>query len=238
MQAKNANSLQIQSLTAQESAVILELESLSKTLVWYTPSQIERGDNLRSEEDKGIRPWSIPHSTGEFLYNLVQEKNAKIIVELGTSIGYSTLWLGLALRKIESKQNGGVEIFTVEKNPEKIEIAKKYFAKSEIKSLVKLYEEEIDSALPKIISAMQAIQSGAENVLQKHADIIFFDADRSNYAKYLETLSPIIGPSTLLIVDNAIDMRKRLEPFKKHLDSNGWKTELVTVGDGLWLCQK
>lgn len=225
-------------LTSLETSILSELEGLSETLVWYTPSQIDKGEHSRMEQDKGIRAWSVSPATGQFLYDLVQKKNAKCIIELGTSVGYSTLWLGLSMKKFAGeKENAGGEItprlFTIEKNEQKTEIATKYFQKSGIDSIVKLYEGQILEKIPEIISAIEM-----EKSYNKKADIIFFDADRSKYSAYLDALSPAIGNDTILVIDNAIDMKDRLEPFRKHLEGAGWKIELVDVGDGLWLCQK
>ena len=43
--------------------------------------------------------WNISRVTGEFLYNLILSANCKNVVEVGTSNGYSGLWLGKALKK-------------------------------------------------------------------------------------------------------------------------------------------
>ena len=225
-------------LTDLDIGLLSELERLSETLVWYTPSQIDKGEHSRMEQDKGIRAWSVSPATGQFLYDLVQKKNAKCVIELGTSVGYSTLWLGLSMKKnTGKKENTGDEItprlFTIEKNEQKTEIAKRYFLKSGIDSIVKLYDGQILEKIPEIISALEMEKTG-----DKKADVIFFDADRSKYSAYLDALSPTIGNDTILVIDNAIDMKDRLEPFRKHLEEAGWKIELVNVGDGLWLCQK
>ncbi len=202
-----------------EKEILKELEGFSKTLVWYSPSQIEIGQHL-SDPDQiyGDRPWPVSPQTGEFLYNFILGNKINNVIELGTGIGYSGVWMGLAL-----KQTGG-KLFTIEKRDYKYKIAKEYFGKVKIDA--KIFEEEIETALPKIIT------------LIKDVDLLFFDANRAKFIQYLETLSPIINSKTFLVVDNTSDMKERLKTFKEYLIKNQWKIEELTTGDGLWICRK
>ncbi|MEI8062298.1 MAG: class I SAM-dependent methyltransferase [bacterium] len=208
-----------------EKVILEELENLAKTLVWYSPSQIEIGQHLSDDGSYGDRPWSVSKETGKFLYDFIIKNKLSTVVELGTSIGYSGTWIGLALKKLNTS---GSKLYTVDKKEMKTEIAQKFFIKAGIKDYIESYNDDISTALPKIISSFQ---SGG-------ADLIFFDANRSKYTEYLETLSPIISHQTILLVDNAIDMRERLESFHQTLLKGGWKIETLTIGDGLWLCKK
>ncbi len=195
--------------------ILEELEKLSKTLVWYSPSQIEIGQHLEDKDGiYGDRPWPVSPETGKFLHDFI----LKNVVELGTGIGYSGVWMGLALKK-----EGG-KLFTIEKRKYKSDIAKEYFKKANLD--VKVFEEEIETALPKIVSEL------------KSADLLFFDANRSKFIQYLEVIIPIITSETFLIVDNTTDMKERLKTFKEYLINNGWKIEELTTGDGLWICTK
>jgi predicted O-methyltransferase YrrM len=199
--------------------ILKELEGISKTLVWYSPSQIEIGQHLSDPDGiYGDRPWPVSPETGEFLYNFILKNYIKNVVELGTGIGYSGVWMGLALKKQSGK------LFTIEKRDYKFNIAKDYFKKADINA--KIFEEEIETALPKIVKELQT------------ADLLFFDANRSKFIQYLKALSPIITEKTFLIVDNTTDMKERLETFKEYLQKAGWKIEELETGDGLWICTK
>ena len=65
------------------------------------------------------RSWSVPRSTGEFLNAMVGFMGAVNVLEIGTSNGYSGIWLAEAL----SRNNG--RLFTVESNEERFDVAKK-----------------------------------------------------------------------------------------------------------------
>ena len=207
-------------LTMEEQKHLLnEMLETSKNLVWYSPSQVEIGQHLTDKDGVyGDRPWPVSPETGEFLYNFILEKNIKSVVELGTGIGYSGVWMGLALKKI------GGKIFTIEKPAYKCKLAKDYFKRAEIN--IKIFEEEIETALPKIVGEI------------KNVDLLFFDANRSKFIQYLEMLSSVITKKTYLIVDNTTDMKERLETFKQHLFNSGWKIKELETGDGLWICTK
>lgn len=199
--------------------ILEELEKLSKTLVWYSPSQIEIGQHLSDPEGiYGDRPWPISPETGEFLYNFIIKNKIKNVIELGTGIGYSGVWMGLALKQV------GGKLFTIEKRDYKSKIAKVYFEKANIN--YKIFEEEIETALPKLAKEVERL------------DLLFFDANRAKFIEYLETLLPIISTKTFLIVDNTTDMKERLQNFKEYLINNGWKIEVLATGDGLWICRK
>lgn len=199
--------------------ILEELEKLSKTLVWYSPSQIEIGQHLSDPEGiYGDRPWPISPETGEFLYNFIIQNKIKNVIELGTGIGYSGVWMGLALKQV------GGKLFTIEKRDYKSKIAKVYFEKANIN--YKIFEEEIETALPKLAKEVERL------------DLLFFDANRAKFIEYLETLLPIISTKTFLIVDNTTDMKERLQNFKEYLINNGWKIEVLATGDGLWICRK
>lgn len=205
---------------SKQLSLLTELETLSKTLVWYSPSQIEIGQHLNDPGTYGDRPWSISPETGKFLYDFILKNKIKSIVELGTGIGYSGIWMGLALREMDGK------LFTIEKRGEKVKIAKTYFEKANVQEIITIYNEEIITAIPKIIQDASTV------------DLLFFDANRSKFSEYLEALFPIINQKTYLIVDNTIDMKERLETFKQVLENSSWKIEEHMIGDGLWICQK
>ncbi len=238
----------VKSLTQREVLLLQELESLSKGLVWYTPLQIERGDDVADVDGKkGERPWIISRETGEFLYNFVIQNKIQKILELGTSVGYSGLWMGLALQylqkypqKSEPSEMSSVGLTTIDHSLVKLPIARDFFKKAGLENIVQIHQGEIASVLPEIVNSTSSINytTGRDGKNDKKFDLLFFDADRSNYAKYLEILMPVIDENTYLIVDNAIDMKKRLKTFVEKLKNEGWEVKTEKIGDGLLICRK
>src|SRR5262245_25038890 len=89
-----------------------KVQELGKTASW--PIQ-EGADKNKGHlgllpEDESIGAWQIPPTTAQLLRFLVLSKNAKTILELGTSIGYSTMWLALGVKETGGHVYG-TEIF-------------------------------------------------------------------------------------------------------------------------------
>ncbi|MBU4223966.1 class I SAM-dependent methyltransferase, partial [Patescibacteria group bacterium] len=135
------------------------------------------------EDDREVAFWSIPRSTGEFLEFMAKFTKSKIILELGCSVGYSTLFLAKA-----AKENKG-HVFTTEILDKKIDMAKKNFSESGLSNVITLLEKEIIDVLKKW------------NKNEK-IDLVFVDADKENYSLYLKYLIPLLSKRGLIMVDN------------------------------------
>lgn len=127
---------------------------------------------------------------GRFLKMMVQVSGAKRILEVGMFTGYSALSLA------EGLPDGG-ELMTCEIDPEVIEIAKRYFARSP-------HGKKI-SVLPG-----PALDSIAK--LKGPFDLAFIDADKENYLNYYEAILPLLKQGGVLLVDNVLWSGKVLNP--------------------------
>jgi predicted O-methyltransferase YrrM len=196
---------------------LANVEEQAKTLVWWSPDQLARGENLINNPTKGQRAWSIPRETGEFLHTLISDRKPLVILELGTSIGYSTLWLAHA-----AAQYGG-HVHTIERQGHKFEIAQDNIKNAELTSSVSFYRGEIIDIL-----------KGFEKVFEKdYVGMVFMDADRGHYHEYFPLLKPHLKADALIIADNALNMNKRMQPFLDLLENEGWHYEIKDLDNGL-----
>lgn len=140
------------------------------------------------EDGKEVAFWSVPRSTGKILEFMTKFTKSKTILELGCSVGYSTLFLAKAI-----KENNG-HIFTTEILGKKIELAKKNFSESGLSDFITLLEENI----------VNVLKNWNKN---KKLDLVFMDADKENYSLYLDYLIPLLNEKGLIIVDNAGKVR-------------------------------
>ncbi len=124
-------------------------------------------------------PWYLNITTreGRVLRQLTEAVGAKRVVEIGTSSGYSTLWLALAARA-----NGG-KVFTHEIDPEKIKIATANFKKAGLDDVITIIEGD----------AHETIKQHKEPI-----DVLFLDAEKKGYLDYLEQLLPLVRPGGLI----------------------------------------
>jgi predicted O-methyltransferase YrrM len=120
---------------------------------------------------------------------LIQPKR---ILELGTFTGYSTISLA------EGLTEDGL-IFTIENNPEQEDIIKKYIQKAELNKKVNLL----------IGNALELIPT-----LNETWDLIFIDADKTNYLTYYNLLLPFLSDRGMMLVDNVLWSGKVIEEIK------------------------
>ncbi len=174
-------------------------------------------ENDLIETDKNKKFLNITRDTGQFLKLIIKATRAKRILEVGTSNGYSTLWLASGI-----EQNG--HIYTIEKCLAKCQQAKDNFKKSGL------------------IDKITLLQGSAQEIISEKLepfDLIFLDADRSNYMLMVEDILGILNIGGLIICDNAISHQEELNSFMNYFNSNSqFLTSLVPVGKGEFLVCK
>ena len=168
---------------------------------------------------------------GRFLSLLSKIIQPKTILEVGTFTGYGTLCLA------EGLQKDGL-LHTIDTNEELIDFQKKYFNRSDYKNQIKCH-----------LGAAKCVISK----LDLSYDLIFLDADKSNYLNYFNLLIPKLNPKGILIADNVLWSGKVLEETTsiKDMDTPALKefneyvkndqrveTLLLPLRDGLTICRK
>lgn len=203
------------------AGVMNELLSLCNSENWSYQHQTDFLQNEKvdvSSEEK-VLAWNISPETGKYLFDLVVKREPARILELGTSTGYSTLWLGAAA------QSYGGTIDTVDYYDRKIEIAKKYIQKAELENIVNIHHTRIATFL--------------ESAKSEEYSFVFLDADKNNYHNYLPELLRITKKGSMLVVDNAVNYQDRMIKFLELCESNQYlKTDLLEIGTGLFLVIK
>ena len=126
---------------------------------------------------------------------LIRPKN---ILEIGTYTGYSTLCFTEGLSK-EGK------IITIDKNEELETLQNKYFEKSGYRSQIQQMVGDATKIIP---------------TLCQQFDLVFIDADKSNYINYFHLIIDKIKPGGIILSDNVLWSGKVVEPLNpKDLDT-------------------
>jgi predicted O-methyltransferase YrrM len=176
-------------------------------------------DNDGSTSERPRKMLNITRDTGEFLAVLVRATLARRVLEIGTSNGYSTLWLANAARAI------GGSVTTVEKSPYKIGLATTNFARSGLASHISQVRDDAGSVL-------DHSPDGA-------FDMIFLDSERPEYPGWWPNLRRVLRPGGLLVVDNATSHPVEIVPFIALVKADAkFVTSLVPVGNGEFLAIK
>jgi len=157
-------------------------------------------DNDARETARPKRMLNITRDTGRLLWILVNATRATRVLEVGTSNGFSTIWLADAARTT------GGRVTTLELNPDKIALARANLADAGLAGLVDIREGKAADTL--------ATLSGP-------FDLVFLDADRPSYLTYLELVVPKLRAGGLLVADNvtshASELGDYLARVKSHL---------------------
>jgi len=162
---------------------------------------------------------NITRDTGEFLSVLVQATSAQRVLEIGTSNGYSTLWLARAARAI------GGAVTTVEIADYKVSLARQNFSRSGLAASITLVQDDAGRMLKRAGDAS--------------FDLVFLDAERPEYPGWWLHLKRVLRPGGLLVVDNATSHPEQMAPFVALVKADAdFTTSLVPVGNGEFLAVK
>lgn len=166
--------------------------------------------------------WNIPREVGQLLYFLARARGARKILEIGTSNGYSGIWLAEAARA-----NGGV-LTTVESHAGRFEKAKVNFAEAGVSAQVK----QILGHAPEVFSSVQEIVEGG-------FELVFMDATKAQHVEYLKALLPLTGPKALIVADNVLSHADKMQSFVETINQMSEMTgEVLKIGDGVLVAYK
>jgi len=160
---------------------------------------------------------AIGRNTGIFYNILLKSKDAKKILEIGMSAGYSTIWFAEAI----SKKTGG-KIITIDQDKKKIERAKKNFEDAGLSDLIDIRHGDALEVLLDIKNESNSSES---------FDFVFIDADKERYIQYFDAILPLVKPGGLIGADNILfpeRFQKFTSLYVKHVRNNP-KISSVTI---------
>lgn len=164
---------------------------------------------------------------GTLLQMLVASLEARRVLEIGMFTGFSALMMAAAL-----PDDGCV--VTCDINPEAIEIARSFFARSPDGHKIEV---------------RQGVALDTIKTLAGPFDLVFIDADKPNYINYYEAVLPLLAPSGMIAVDNVLQRGEILRPkeerevataaFNEHVRLDPRVVSVVlTVRDGVMLIRR
>jgi predicted O-methyltransferase YrrM len=168
-------------------------------------------DARETEDSRKMR--NLDPTTARLAHIFAWSSSAKFILEIGTSNGYSTIWLASAAAK-----NGG-RVVSIDQSADKHAMARENLRRA---SLL----ESVELLLGKAGTMVQELTGPF--------DLVFFDADRINSAENLQVLLPKLTPSVLLLADNALSHPGEIAPYLAAVEKlGGFEHVVVPVGNGL-----
>jgi len=144
---------------------------------------------------------------------LARSSGAKFVLEIGTSNGYSTIWLASAVAK-----NGG-RVVTIDQSAEKQSLARENLRRAGLLDSVELLLGKAGTMVRELVGPF---------------DVVFFDADRVSAPESLAFLMPKLTPSALLLADNALSHPEEIAGYLAAVEKlKEFEHVVVPVGKGL-----
>jgi predicted O-methyltransferase YrrM len=166
--------------------------------------------------DRLARWRNVEPETAAMLAVLVRATKARAILEIGTSNGYSTIWL------TDAAQATGAALTSLDIEPSRTALARENLARAGLDGAADLRTEDAAAVL-------RAAPDGA-------FDLVFLDAERDAYVAYWPDLVRVLAPGGLLAVDNVVSHADQVRDFRALVDADGRVDQaLVPIGAGVLL---
>ncbi len=183
----------------------------------------ELEDKILSLEKTNKHYWNIPREVAQMLYLFIRLSGCQRVLEIGTSNGYSTIWMAQAL-----KDNKIGYLWTVESNITRFKLAEKNFLTFDLNQII----TQVFGHAPEIFDINSNIREG-------NFDLLFLDATKKQYQDILNQCYPFIKKGGLVIADNIQSHQFALENFVINMQSDErFDSDILKIGDGLLIAVK
>lgn len=174
------------------------------------------------QENQEQDVWIVGPATGRMLHWLVRVLAPDTVLEIGTSVGYSALWMASALEK---NQKG--KLWTIESHEQRFERARENIEEARLGHRI----VQLKGHAPEIFTNSLEVP--------ELIDLAFFDATKQEHESYFDAIYPRMRSGGMIVVDNVLSHRfGKMKSFieKTHAHS-GLKVVEIPVGDGLLIAR-
>jgi predicted O-methyltransferase YrrM len=162
--------------------------------------------------------WALHPDAARFLHVLIQAIRATRLLEIGTSFGYSTLWLADATRP-----NGG-RVITCEISAERAAAARETLERAGLADIVEIVVGDAEETIPQLSGPF---------------DFVFIDADKPRYPLFLDLVLPKLLPGSVVVADNILSHAEAVASYVKRVrEDPALETITVPIGSGLEITLK
>ena len=181
----------------------------------FSTQEQEILENLEKTQDDF---WNISRSSANFLNMLIKISGAKNVVEVGTSNGYSGIWIGKAL-----KETGG-HLTTIEYYEKRIVLAQENFKKCEVDDIITIKQG----------SACEVLET-----IDFEIDFAFIDANKSEYIKYFDIINPKLKKGGIIAADNITSHPEKVATFVEKIKNDpNYQVEILDLPAGMLIGRK
>jgi predicted O-methyltransferase YrrM len=170
-------------------------------------------ENDERESDRVRKMLNLEPDTAKLLNILARSSGARRVLEIGTSNGYSTIWLASAVA-----ETGG-KIISIERSPEKQAMARENLGRAGLLDRVELRLGDATAIVRELTGPF---------------DFVFFDADRISAPEQLRLLLPKLAPEVFVLSDNVLSHPAEIAGYLSAVATlEGFEHTVVPVGKGL-----
>ena len=194
-------------------------------------SALERSGSTEISHEESML--AITGDTGEFFSILLSSMNAKRILEVGTSVGYSTLWIAYSL--YQNKENSRLSkrsITTIDNNQLKIKKAITNFSNAGVSDIIEIIE---GNAIDVLKQLSNNVNQNPDNQSQ-YFDFIFLDADKENLPEYFDLAISMVKKGGVIVTDNVLypeEYRPSMAKYIEHIRKKDFvQSVTVPIGHG------
>lgn len=180
--------------------------------------EAEGRDNDTRESDRSRKMLNLEPETAHLISILVRSGKLTRLLEIGTSNGYSTIWLAWA-----AQANGGF-ITSIERSADKLRMADANLRRAGLRDRVELLHGDATEIVATLAGPF---------------DLVFFDADRLSAPAQLQLLLPKLLPGALILADNALSHPDEIAAYLAAVQALSNVDHLIVpVGKGLSLAYR
>lgn len=164
--------------------------------------------------------WNIAHQTAEFISMLIKISKVKNVLEIGTSNGYSALWIADALKQ---SGNGG-HLTTIEFYEKRQSIARENITRCGLTDYVTFKQGR----------ALEILEQ-----LNFVPDMVFIDANKSEYIQYFDLLKDKLPKGAIILADNVVSHAAKVADFLEEIKNDTrYQSEVLDLPAGLLMAYK
>ncbi len=161
--------------------------------------------------------WNVDRSSANFLNMIIKLKGVKNALEIGTSNGYSSIWLAKALKETKG------HLTTIEYWQKRVDLALENFKKTDTENIISTITGD----------AIEILAKMAEDKKEEF-DFIFIDANKAEYIEYFKSCDKILKKGGVILSDNILSHYKKTENFVQEIVENkNYQSQLLNFEAGM-----
>ena len=183
----------------------------------------DKTTDILLELEKTIQDfWNVDRKSANFLNLTVKMINAKSALEIGTSNGYSAIWIAKALR-----ETGG-RLITIEYWEKRMALARENFKKT-----------GVDDIITPVVGDAIEILADMKKEDKLRFDFIFIDGNKAQYIQYYNSFEPLLNKGGVIIADNILSHYKKTKDYVEQIMNNkNYQSQLLNFEAGMLLSEK